>query len=105
MAESHLSWDYAVNMQLSQTGRAGSPLPAANGENQVFCLCLSTGAHGFLPGAASSPEGVRRPAQIVCHVHYPNLSALFVCRLENYVAGRNIRLPSGGASWKERFWQ
>jgi hypothetical protein len=75
-------WNYAVNIQLSQlsqTGRAGSPLPAANGENQVLCLCLSTGAHGFLPGAASSPEGVRRPTQIVCHVHYPKSFAVCQC--------------------------
>ena len=45
--------DWPQVLQLArQFGGAGSPLPAV-------------GAHGFLPGVASSPEGVARPTEII----------------------------------------
>src|ERR1022692_1788055 len=55
-------WDYPVDKFLSQIGRAGSPLPAANVVNQAFFRHSSDGAHG-----------VTRPTRFVCQPDNPRV--------------------------------
>src|ERR1035438_4527904 len=65
-------------------GRAVSPLTAVACQRAL--LMHHDGAHGFLPGAASSPEGVTRPTRIVCEGHDPRFPCYFAHPIQRPLA-------------------